>query len=118
VKPREIKWRIVFERDVFPWRQVAFEPYTANQCFDRLNVIVKNGNEFNSKILQKRKVRQEGRTRAHQEISQINSTESRFLKRYIRNLERASLQSLLKDEEGAPSIYCYCRLYKSADYMI
>lgn len=48
---QEIDWFITLSRNDFPWNEIKFGVFTARDCFEKYQTIVKDGQTFLKKVL-------------------------------------------------------------------
>lgn len=49
--PPEIDWMITLSRNDFPWHEIKFNNFTAKECFEKYQSIVKDSQTFLKKVL-------------------------------------------------------------------
>jgi hypothetical protein len=47
----DAEWTITLSRNDFPWHEVAFEPFTPKECFEKYTSMVKDPQTFLRKVL-------------------------------------------------------------------
>lgn len=49
--PLEMDWRITLSRNDFPWHEIKFNYYSADECYEKYLSVVKDSHTFLKKVL-------------------------------------------------------------------
>jgi hypothetical protein len=49
--PLDADWTVTLSRNDFPWHEIAFDPFTPRECYEKYTSIVKDPQHFLKKVL-------------------------------------------------------------------